>query len=88
MPFVPQENRKSMKEGKPPETVGDMCYLEYVPIMEAWHKERRWTTAHNELKRVFDLDDHTAAKFLAYMVFFCKHVMPYEDEKEKDNGPI
>ena len=88
MPFVPETNRVAMSEGKPPETVGDMCYLEYTQLIAAWLKERRWTTAHNEFKRVFDVTDEQAAKTLAYLVFLIREVMPYEEEKVKENGDI
>jgi len=88
MPFVPKENREAMKNGEAPKTVGDQCYLEYLPMMEAWKKTRRWTTVHNEVKRVFGLSDEVTAKFLAVLVFVIKEAMPYEHEKEKENGPI
>jgi len=88
MPFVPQSSRENLFKGNPPETVGDMCYLEYVKLINAWKADRRWTTAHNEFKRVFDVDDAQAAKTLAYLVFLIKKVMPYEDEKESTNGTI
>jgi len=85
MPFVKQECRA---EGHTPCAVGDLCYIEYKKLITAWRTERRWTTAHNEFKRVFDVDDEQAAKTLAYLVFLVKEVMPYEDEKEKENGAI
>jgi len=86
MPFVKPECRDP---NHIPCSVGDLCYLEYKKLIDAWNKERRWTTAHNELKTMFRIeDDVDAAKFLAYMVFFCKHVMKYEDEKEAENGEI
>lgn len=85
MPFVPQEHRDS---GHTPCTPGDLCYWEYLKLVNAWKANRRWTTAHEEFKRVFDVDNQQAAKTLAYLVFFVKHVMPYEDEKEKENGTI
>lgn len=88
MPFVPQESRDKMEIGLPPETVGDMCYLEYKKLIKDWEKEPRWTTAHNLCKQVFDVSDEQAAKFLAYMVFFNFKVIPYELEKETENGTI
>lgn len=85
MPFVKQECRA---EGHLPCCVGDLCYLEYVKLMEAWKKERRWTTVHNLFKQTFDVDDAQAAKTLAYLVFFCLHAMEYETEKIAENGDI
>lgn len=85
MPFVPQECRDALHV---PCSVGDLCYKEYLKLMASWKDSRRWTTCHNEFKRLFDCDDAQAAKALAFFVFFNKHVMPYEDEKEKENGGI
>ncbi len=88
MPFVPQENRKAMNDGFPPITVGDKCFLEYQKLVSAWIKNKRWTTAHNEFKRLFDCTDAQAAKTLAYLVFFDLHVMPYEKDKQAENGDV
>lgn len=88
MPFVPQENRKKIKETGAWETVGDLCYMKYQPFIQAWRKERRWTTAHNIIKQEFDITDEQCAKLLAFMVFFCKEVMPYEYEKIQEHGDI
>lgn len=88
MPFVPQNSRKRMAEGGQPETVGDLCYLEYKQLIEAWKSERRWTTAHKEFQRLFGGTDEEAAKHLAYMVWFMEHVMLYESEKQFENGDI
>lgn len=86
MPFVPQEHRE---EGHTPCTPGDLCYLEYLKLMNAWRANRRWTTAHEEFKRVFEVEDNEkVAKTLAYLVWLIKEVMPYEYEKEKENGAI
>ena len=85
MPFVPPECR--LPEHKPC-SVGDQCYWKYLELMTAWNKEKRWTTIHNEFKRLFDCDDDQAARALAFFVFFAKHAMPYEDEKCKANGDI
>ena len=69
--------------------VGDICFCEYRHLVEEWNKNPRWTNAHEITKKHFDLSDdqHTAA-FLAWMVWFNKKVMPYEDKKEKENGTI
>lgn len=85
MPFVAPEHRLPEHE---PCCVGDRCYWYYLDLITAWNKERRWTTAHNEFKRLFDCDDDQAARALAFFVFFAKKVMPYEDEKASQNGEI
>jgi len=86
MPFVKQECRA---EGHEACTVGDMCYQDYKRLVDAWNKDPRWTTAHNLTTAWFDLaSDADTAHFLAYMVWFMKKVMPYEDLKEKENGTI
>lgn len=85
MPFVKPECRV---EGHTPCAVGDYCYLEYKKLIDAWRKERRWTTVHNLFKQMFDIDDEHTAKTLAMFVFIIKEVMPYELEKEAENGQI
>lgn len=85
MPFVPEEHRE---DGHTPCTPGDLCYKEYLQIIRAWKVNPRWTTAHEEFKRVFDVSNEQAAKTLAYLVFFCKEVMPYEYKKCEENGDI
>jgi hypothetical protein len=86
MPFVPSECRDPNHTSC---SVGDLCYIEYRKLMDAWNKEPRWTTAHNELKRMFRIeDDVDAAKFLAYMVWFNFHVIEYEKKKMEENGDI
>jgi hypothetical protein len=85
MPFVKKECRD---EKHKPCSVGDLCYNEYKEIMKSWRQQPRWTTAHDEFRHLFDCTDEQAAKALAFFVFFAKHVMPYEDLKEKENGEI
>lgn len=86
MPFVEQTHRNPEHL---PCCVGDQCYIEYKKLIDAFRADRRWTTAHNLTKDWFELsDDEETAHFLAYMVFFCKEVLKYEDEKEKANGSI
>ena len=86
MPFVPQSNRKKISEGLPPESVGDQCYIEYCRLMEAWKKERRWQTVHDQFKRIFRIEsDAPAASMLAFMVWFNEHAMLYEWEKQNEN---
>ena len=85
MPFVNQDHRS-----KPDFTIpGDICYVEYKKLIDSWRKEPRWTTAHNLTKKWFDLaTDEETAHFLAWMVWFNKEVMVYENQKENENGQI
>lgn len=89
MPFVKSDRRPPLLTGdiKPIEP-GDKCFLEYVPLITAWRNERRWTTAHNEFKRLFDTSDEVTAKFLAFLEFYIRHVHKYENEKAEENGDI
>ena len=96
MPFIAHNERVELAEGKPAETVGQQCYLAYIKMVAAWNKEPRWTTAHKIYKGVLDakqaaspiITDELVAKDLAWQVFFQNYVMPYEREKEKENGTI
>ena len=89
MPFVKPELREPLVRGDIiPKSVGDMCFLEYSQIMQNWRNEPRWTTIHNEAKRLFDLSDDAAAKFLAFIEFYFNHGHPYEIEKKEENGDI
>lgn len=102
MPFTTQPNRDKMlhwlKTGELPAEIapGDWCFVYYRDIMRKWHESRRWTTAHNIRIEVvkqlpilaMENEDKATALDLAWQVFFAKHVMTYEDEKEAENGPI
>jgi hypothetical protein len=88
MPFVPQENRKKIKETGAWDTVGDLCYMKYLPMIQKWRKNRRWTQAHNTTRETFGLSDEQAARLLAWFVYMSKEVMPYEKEKCEENGDI
>jgi len=88
MPFVPKQERDKVEKSGSWETPGQLCYMKYLPMIEAWRKERRWTTAHNLFKETFNVGDEEAAKTLAYLVFFVHEVMDYEREKIKENGDI
>ena len=77
-------------------SVGDKCYYFYKKMMDKWAKERRWTTAHNIYQQMienindcymFD-EDTKRADELAWQVFFTLQVMPYELEKQAENGDI
>lgn len=89
MPFVKQYLRAPLLTGDiRPKAVGDLCFLHYSDIMAAWRKDRRWTTIHNEAKRLFHLDDEGAARFLAFMEFYHNHGHPYELVQKENNGDI
>ena len=89
MPFIKPEDREPLLKGeRQPATPGEMCFMEYVPLMDAWKKERRWTTVHNEFKRMMKCSDEDAAKFLAILEFYVRHVKKYEKEMSDLNGDI
>jgi hypothetical protein len=88
MPFVPKKNREVLDSGGSPETVGDQCYQVYRELVREWKENPRWTTAHNLYKQTFGKSDAGAAKDLAWQIFLLWYVVPYEKEKEKENGTI
>lgn len=95
MPFIKQDKRAPLMAGDmEPQDKGDHCFLEYVALIAKWRAERRWTTAHNEFKRVlselfgWEWDDRETAKFLALLEFYAREVHPYENEKVEENGGI
>lgn len=83
MPFITKEHR----DHPDLEVPGDLCYLEYKYIMEQWRESPRWTTI-DQLATRFSPDKHERAFFLAFLVFFSLHGMPYEYGKRADNGDI
>ncbi len=87
MPFTKLINRVSALQGVIG-AVGDLCFLAYKPLKEAWNKERRWTTAHNQYREVFNKTDEQAAKELAWLVHFVLNVIPYEIEMREKNGDV
>ena len=99
MPFIKQERRAAAEKGQLTDTQpGDRCYKFYKEMIDAWKKEPCWTTAHKVYKAHLhslhlthmanmECDDCLAAK-LAWMVFFSKVILPYENLKETENGII
>jgi hypothetical protein len=82
---------------------GDRCYFYYKEMVDKWKANPRWTTAHEIYKSMIkesvddicinkdDLEryiDNITARQLAWQVLFIKYIMPYEDEKEEQNGSI
>ena len=84
MPFVDQEHSDTPDSEIP----GDRCYVEYKKIMEAWNKSPRWTTVDKLVEELFGWEEGERAKFLAFMVFFQLHVIPYELKKREEHGEI
>jgi hypothetical protein len=81
MPFISKEHR-----AKPDLTVpGDRCYLEYKKMLGMWRTSSKWTTVDQILEE-FIVDEAERAFFLAFLVFFALHVMPYEIKKREENG--
>lgn len=92
MPFITQTERNALARGDQTKSAGQACYTYYVPMVIAWRKERRWTTAHNLYRGIREKSypdaDEKAAAELAWQVFFNLHVMPYEKEQQEKNGDI
>lgn len=95
-PFIEDERREPAIKGtlKEPQR-GDFCFLEYRPMIMAWKKSQRWTTAdmlyQQYLRRresISESKPKTAALDLAWQVFFALHVLPYEVRKRKENGEV
>lgn len=104
MPFIKKEQRVLVdKDVRMAEVPGDITYILYTAMLAKWREERRWTTAHKIYKACvldlwwaqellkdtkFNKTDVVAALHLAWQVFFIKEVMPYELEKEAENGSL
>jgi len=88
MPFVNKEHRENIDFAIP----GDRCYFYYKQMVDAWRTEPRWTTAdtiYTEMvKQRHPIERFQVAKELAWQVFFNLHVMPYEIQKQAENGDI
>lgn len=89
MPFIDKQSRFNIATGvRLPETPGELCYMEYVRILKEWRESPRWKTVDRLFREVVPGGDVDTAQRLAFMVFFVKHVMPYEEQKAKENGDI
>lgn len=88
MPFTKQERRAPMLAGELKDIEpGDRCQEKYQQIMDAWDNEPRWKTVDLLAKR-FLPDEDVRAFFLAFLVFFAIHAMPYEEKMRAKNGDI
>lgn len=90
MPFIEDDRRDAILEGVLPQrevTPGDRCFVEYYAIMKAWRANPRWTTI-DKMAENFIRNDQDRAWFLAFLVFFNLHGMPYEHTKREQNGDI
>lgn len=89
MPFVKKHLRKPLlKRTRKPEKPGELCFLEYYPMMDKWKKEKRWTTIHNIYRDLFYTSDAQTAKFLAFLEFYIRHGHKYEKKMSRENGDI
>jgi hypothetical protein len=85
MPFVTLAHRENPDMSIP----GDRCYVQYKKLMEQWRENPRWGTVERFLGNLFPtLGSLDRAKILAFMVFFCLEVIPYEEGKRKENGDV
>lgn len=98
MPFVTQARRKQLDAKEIPShnfEPGDRCYVYYKKMVDQWRESPRWTTAHTIYKSNFmpvakedSFIDNYVARSLAWQVFFQLHVIPYEEQKRKENGDV
>lgn len=86
MPFTSQEDRR-ITDTIGPSKRGDFAFLHYRPLIRNWRRSTRWTTADELLEDLIP-DPEKRAKALAYLVFFCLHVLPYEIMKRTENGEV
>lgn len=70
-----------------PNERGDHTFIHYRKQLRAWRASTRWTTADELAANLFP-DPEKRAEFLAYLVFFIKHVWPYEQMKCTLNGEV
>ena len=97
MPFIKPEIRDAIAVGGTPEAPGDLCYVEFKRIVDEWNKSPKWATVHNIYKGIVEaracwetnkeLEIFTARE-LAWQVFFHLKIMPYELQKQAENGDI
>lgn len=83
MPFVTQEHRDNPDQS----IAGDRCYIEYKKMVDLWQESPRWSTADVIATRLLT-NPKKRAQFLAFLIFFNLHVMPYEIQKRVDNGEV
>jgi len=89
MPFIKRDLRAPLlAEDIKPRVVGDLCFLEYSRLMQAWRENPRWTTIHNQFKLITGMSDNQTAAFLAFLEFYFNHGHPYEIQKKEENGDI
>lgn len=81
MPFVEDAHRKSPDLKIP----GDRCYVHYEKMMRRWEENPKWRTIDALAERLYPNDDDRAY-FLAFMVHFVFHGVPYEEDRREENG--
>jgi len=94
MPFINQETRETLPDScnasidvKAAESPGERAYIYYRSMMRIWRRNPRWKTADMLLMHLIP-DDNRRAEALAFLTFFCLHVMPYEEKKRRENGEV
>lgn len=97
MPFTEPKDRRKMDKLKNLQAElsameidvkpGDLCFYQYRRMMREWKKSTRWTTVDTLLAPLFP-DPEQRAYFLAFLVFFAFKALPYERQKQSENGDI
>ena len=78
MPFTEQRSRERIKllGVEACENVGDLCYVFYSHLMQAWRDNLRWKTAH----RLFDLEiDPIEDEYFQYVYDRVMHKFELKD---------
>lgn len=89
MPFIDAPSRMRLLDPKEkPTTPGELCFIFYKPMVEAWKQKQSWSLFHTMVGAAFGWNDMQTAKVLALVMFFCEHVLPYEARKKAENGDI
>lgn len=97
MPFTEPADRRKMDKIKQLQAElhtlevdvkpGDLCFYQYRRMMKEWKKQPRWTTVDTLLAPVFP-DPEQRAYVLAFLVFFAFKALPYERQKQAENGDV
>lgn len=100
MPYIKQEARKRLADGEAPQAPGEINYLFYQSMLKAWKVKPSYDTVHDilhckrEALQIVSLIASACPKCLetgftlAFMEFYRRKVVPYEERKIVENGDI
>lgn len=79
MPYISQEARKQLAQGKAPENAGELNYTITKLLLEYLHRKGTRYAHFNEIMGVLNCVSHE---------FYRRWAAPYEDKKIQENGDI